>query len=121
MSRSASAPTKTGGIDTQLLIREWRRRWTVKPAAYLAEFLGCPLRTAENWLNGVSNPSGDWVWTIIRVEDPRTLVRVMPNPPAYLVEAAELAERRDQIARRDQLERELAALEADLARAGVRA
>lgn len=114
MRRSGGTATKFGGIDTQLCVQEWRRRDPAKTAACVAERYGAPIRTVENWLSGASAPSGHWRAVIFEAEDPLFLVRVMPTPPAYIVDAARQAEARLREEERADLVRRIEALDASL-------
>lgn len=114
MRKSGGTATKVGGIDTQRCVQEWRRRWPVKTAACLAEFYGAPLRTVENWLAGVARPSGDWRDAIFLAECPTFLEAVIPEPPAYIREAADRIRSARRLARRERLAREIAELDAEL-------
>lgn len=88
MRKSGGNATKFGGIDPQLCVQEWRRRYPYKTANYVAARYGAPLRTVENWLSLASLPSFQWLGRILEIEDAGFMVAVMPSPPDYLREAA---------------------------------
>ena len=117
-TKVAGTSTKFGGVDHQRCVREWRRRDPIKTAHCLADRYGAPLRTAENWLNGTI-PSGHWLGVIFEAEDAEFLERVMPNPPGYVVRAAEQARLDRRRAQRSALAREIAALDAELDALGL--
>lgn len=113
MRRSGGVSTKFGGIDTQRCVDEWRRRDPVKTAACLADRYDAPIRTTENWLAGTT-PSGEWLGVIFEAEDAEFLERIMPSPPAYIREAAEVIRAARREAHRAALVQQIAALDAEL-------
>lgn len=100
--------TDVGGIDFRRCAREWRAIWSIKTAENVAAFYGCPIRTAENWLAGASVPNGYWSGIIFNRSGAEFLAKVLIDPDEWIVEAARAA-------KRSRLDRELAAIEAEIA------
>ena len=104
MGRTTRNVRRIGGIDHQRCVAVWRRMYPQGTAACVAGDIGAPVRTVENWLNGVSQPNGMWLGMIIAVYGPEFLKDVMRDPPEWLVAAA----RREQRAALEREQREVA-------------
>lgn len=111
MGRATKTRTRSGVIDHQLCVAEWRRRHPVGTAASVAARIGAHVRTVENWLHGVSRPNGMWLGIIIAVYGPDFLAAVMTDPPDWLVEAGRQMERARLLEEREALAARLAALD----------
>lgn len=86
-----------------------RERHPRKTAENIEAETGIAAKTVAKWLEGVCLPGFPAVLTLTSAYGPEFLCAVMDNPPRWLSEAARLE-------KAAQVERQIAALQADLAR-----
>ncbi len=86
--------------------------YPAKTAEYVAADTGLAPDTVRKWLMRVSSPSFMACMTLIAAYGPEFLAAVMDKPPVWIDTAARAA-------RREQLAREMAALEAEMAGAAL--